>query len=136
MDSEELRTRLETMAQHLLTVGYSVGPLVFGPPAPAADIRRLEADLKVELPSDLRSVLTLVSAHVEFLWFAPQESKFPEPFDQNFSGDLHWSLDMLRSFNSDKDEWIRAVFPNCNDPYDRVWHHKRNRSPPKNASHV
>lgn len=84
----------------------------------------VEDDLNIALPASLRRVLLTVSSHVEFRWFRPDGLKFPPPFRSNFSGQLHWSLDYLRSFNQAKDSWIETVFPNRADPYDVVWHDK------------
>lgn len=124
MPATPLRDRLQQILSRLSSAGFDTRPLVFEPPASAAEIRALEAGLRLALPPGFREALLSVSAHVEFRWFAPDNIRFPEPFGSNFSGDLHWSCGHLRQFNANKDEWIKAVFDNPDDPYDRVWHDK------------
>jgi hypothetical protein len=120
----DLQRRLRSNLASLANLGFDVRPLVFGPPASEHDLAEVERQLGLPLPSSLRGVLTFVSARVEFRWFAPEGKRFPEPFHQNFSGDLHWSLPLLLQYNKDKQRWIETVFKNPSDPYDRVWHDK------------
>jgi cell wall assembly regulator SMI1 len=120
----DLRATFSRILSRLSASGYDTRPLVFGPPASEAELQSLEADLGHPLPASLREVLGLVSGHVELRWFAPAGNKYPEPLHQNFSGDLHWSLDLIRQFRKDKSEWIETVFKNPLDKYDRVWHDK------------
>jgi hypothetical protein len=124
LSRSELRNQLESQLRLLSAGNYDVRPLIFEPPASQFEVAKLETDLKVALPSSMRAALTDISRHVEFRWFASEENSFPDPFDSNFSGALHWSLDLLRKFQIDKEGWIKDVFPNPDDPYDRVWHSK------------
>jgi hypothetical protein len=97
---------------------------VFDPPAAESELQALEAELGHPLPASFRGVLSFVSGHVEFRWFAPAGNKYPKPLHQNFSGELRWSMDLIRQFNRDKSQWIETVFKNPQDKYDRVWHNK------------
>ena len=119
-----LRTVLSETLTTLAANGFDARELVFAKPATARDVRLLEGDLGFPLPPAFATLLTQVSAHVEFRWFAPNKRDFPAPFRQCFSGNLHWSLDFVRQFNADKDSWVRKCFPNPSDPYDRTWHDK------------
>ncbi len=76
------------------------------------------------LPPSFRRVLLGISSHVEFCWFAPDKLEFPEPFASNFSGNLHWSLQQILQFESNKASWIEECFSNQDDPYDAVWWNK------------
>ena len=119
-----LRQQLEALNANLEARGFDVRPMVFMPPAVEAEVRALEAELSVELPPSLRNALLKVSSHVEFRWFSPKGVTFQQPFQSTFSGDLHWSLALIRQFNQAKDSWLREVFPNADDPYDAIWHNK------------
>ena len=52
------------------------------------------------------------------------EFELPEELDGIFSGNLHWGTKFIVDFNKDKDGWIKEVFPNPNDDYDKIWHNK------------
>ena len=119
-----LQIVLSETLEVLASGGFDVRELVFAEPAAARDVEILEADLGVPLPPAFKTLLTHVSSHVEFRWFAPEKRDFPAPMHQCFSGDLHWSLDFVRQFNAAKQSWIRECFPNPSDPYDRIWHDK------------
>jgi SMI1 / KNR4 family (SUKH-1) len=108
----------------LASSGFDARELVFAEPAAARDVDLLEADLGIQVPPAFKALLTHVSSHVEFRWFAPEKRTFPIPMHQCFSGDLHWSLDFVRQFNADKESWIRECFPDPSDAYDRIWHNK------------
>jgi len=120
----ELQRHLRLILDSLSHQGFDVRPLVFQPPATEAELVEVERQLGFALPPSLREVLAAVSSHVEFRWFAPKDRRFAEPFNQNFSGDIHWSLPLLVQFARDKQQWIETVFKNPDDPYDRVWHNK------------
>jgi SMI1 / KNR4 family (SUKH-1) len=120
----DLQSRLRFILDSLSRQGFDTRPLVFRQPASEAELVEVERQLQIELPSSLRGVLAFVSAHVEFRWFAPKDKRFPEPFHQNFSGDIHWSLPLLVQYALDKQQWIETVFKNPHHPYDRVWHDK------------
>lgn len=108
----------------LASSGFDVRELVFAEPASARDVELLEADLGFSLPAAFKTLLTYVSSHVEFRWFAPDTRDFPAPMHHCFAGDLHWSLDFARQFNASKESWIRECFPSPSDAYDRIWHDK------------
>lgn len=113
--------RLTDMQRRLDAHGCDVRPLVFQPPATEPEVKALEAMLGLSLPGSFRRVLLNVSAHIEFRWFMPEGMTLPEPFESNFSGDLHWSLKLTEECDQNKQGWIEQVFPNRGDPYDAVW---------------
>jgi hypothetical protein len=102
---------------------YDVRPLIVQPAADPGQVAELEAAVGTRLPGAFRDVLLTVSARVEFAWFAG-DHKFSEPFDQNFSGDLHWSVDLTAQIDATRNSWCSAVFSNTEDSYDAVWHNK------------
>jgi len=110
--------------QHVLAAGgYDVRPLIVAPPASPRQVAELESAVGTRLPEAFRDVLLTVSSHVEFRWFAG-DRRFAPPFHQNFSGDLHWSLDLTAQAETARKNWCSAVFRNTEDPYDAVWHNK------------
>ena len=121
-DRAGLKAELERLAGNLASRGVKVKPLVFEPPATVAQVAAAEAQIGAPLPDSFRRVLLEVSQHVEFVWFEDRE--FPAPFQQNFSGDLHWSIELMPYFEEGRQGWIDAQFSNPADPYDVVWHDK------------
>jgi cell wall assembly regulator SMI1 len=124
MSPDTLRRSLEDLQSKLSSRNYDVRSLVLEAAASEDEVAQLEGKLGFPVPPKFRRLLLEVSHHVEFRWFAPDGTDYPEPFESNFSGDLHWSLEFAGQFNSDKDSWITEVFPNSNDPYDAIWHDK------------
>ena len=124
MSPDELRAALEVILSRLSSRGFDVRPLVFEPPASDDDLGSLESELGVQLPPIFRALLQKYSRHVEFRWFSPNEVDFPKPFQSNFGGDLHWSVEFTKQFDADKNSWISEVFSNPEDPYDSIWHNK------------
>lgn len=112
------------LVARLGSLGFDVRPLVLDRPATPQEIAGVERQIGSPLPASFRRVLTEVSRHVEFRWFAPSGHRFPEPFRENFCGDLHWSIDLLPTFEKGRQGWVEEVFGNREDPYDLVWHEK------------
>lgn len=115
---------LSRILDALAAQGFDTRPLVIGSPASSAQVDEVEARLGCTLPGSLRNVLTRIASRVEFAWFAPRGRIFPDPFRQIFSGELCWSVDGLPDLMAAVRDWIEKAFPDPNDPYDRIWHHK------------
>ncbi len=115
---------LEKYLELVTKLGGDSRKLIFEKPSTQLEIANIETQLKYELPEDFRNVLLTVSSHLEFKWFLPDDFNLPESLKQIFCGDLHWGLDFIISFNESKDRWIREVFPNADNEYDKVWHNK------------
>ncbi len=124
MSPDEFRDVVGAVQEKLLSRGFDVRPLILESPASPGDLEALEARLDLPLPPTFKRMLCEYSRHVEFRWFAPDGVVFPEPFQSNFCGDLHWSIGFTEQFNNNKNDWINKVFPNADDPYDAVWHKK------------
>jgi hypothetical protein len=124
LNRQELTERLEDLASRLSEQGFDVRPIAVEPPATASEVVAVEAAIGIDLPPSYRNALLTLSRRVEFRWFAPEGTKFEEPFRENFAGDLHWSLDLTAQFIAQANSWTTTVFPDESDPYDAVWHHK------------
>ncbi|MBO9701772.1 MAG: hypothetical protein J7604_16315 [Sporocytophaga sp.] len=102
----------------------TVGILICEKPATVSDVKDNEKSLTYQLPADSRNTLLTVSSHCEFKWFLPDDLPLPEQLRQIFCGELHWGLNFILQFNESKDGWIKEVFPNIDNEYDKVWHNK------------
>jgi len=110
--------------QHVLAAReYDVRPLIVMPPADPRQVAELESAVGTRLPGAFRDVLLTVSAHVEFRWFGGDRT-FAPPFHHNFSGDLHWSVDLTAQIETSRKSWCSVAFNNPEDAYDAVWHNK------------
>ena len=120
----QLVDQLQVTASTLAGRGFDVRDVVVDEPASLGEVEAVEAAIGFALPAAYRDALLNISRHVEFRWFAPGEMGFGDPFRENFSGDLHWSLDLTAQLINDANSWVDEVFPNADDPYDAVWHNK------------
>jgi hypothetical protein len=124
MDAARVVAGLPAMVDRLAAQGFETRPLVVGAPASPERVAEIEEQLGSALPASLRHVLTTVASRLEFTWFAPSDRTFPEPFDEIFAGNLHWSLDVLPTLMGAARGWVKHAFPDPADPYHRVWHDK------------
>ena len=76
------------------------------------------------LPDDFKTSLLTLSSHCEFKWFLPDNFELPHELRQIFCGELHWGMDFIIQFNQDKNGWVKEVFPDATNEYDKVWHNK------------
>jgi hypothetical protein len=90
-------------------------------PATEAEVAAVQQELGIALPVSLRQVLTGFSRAVDFSWFLPEGTRFPEPFHEIFSGECSWDLGSLVELERTRRRWIEGVFPDPEDRYDRVW---------------
>ena len=104
-------------------LGGDVHPLEIGPPATEPEVLAVERELGYRLPTSFRSVLTSFARRVSFAWFLPSHLQLPTAFHDIFSGQCAWDLEQLLVYEYDRRGWVNQVFPNPDDPYDRVWHH-------------
>ncbi|GAA4672695.1 SMI1/KNR4 family protein [Phytohabitans rumicis] len=124
MDATEAVAGLPAMVDSLAAQGFDTRPLVVAPPASPGQVDAVEEQLGRALPGSLRQVLTTVASRVEFAWYAPNDRTFPEPLDEIFSGELHWSLDALPKLMGAVRGWVTHAFPDPTHPYHGVWHDK------------
>jgi len=119
----DVLAKLGDMQQVLAAREFDVRPLIAMPPADLRQVAELESAVGTRLPDAFRDVLLKVSARVEFRWFAGDRT-FAPPFHQNFSGDLHWSVDLTAQVETERKSWCSEVFSNTGDSYNAVWHDK------------
>jgi len=119
-----MKELLEKYLNRIIQLGGDSRQLIFTNPATESDIVEIENKLTYKLPNEFRNVLLTVSSHCEFKWFLPDDFSLPDALRQIFCGELHWGIDFILKFNQNKDGWIKEVFPNIEDEYDKVWHNK------------
>jgi hypothetical protein len=105
-------------------IGGDARELRVDPPATEDEIERVEQELGISIPSELRRAMLDVSAHLEFSWFLPDSFELPQILREIFCGELHWGLDLVPKFIEEYQGWIKEVFPNPDNPYDAIWHGK------------
>jgi hypothetical protein len=119
-----VKAKLESFLKIIEAIGGSTKPLVFASVASETEVLDIEQKLGFRLPAEFRDTLLTVSSHCEFSWFLPDDFELPQLLRQIFSGELHWSLELLWQFNEAREGWIREVFSNPEDEYDKVWYNK------------
>jgi hypothetical protein len=119
-----VKAKLESFLKIIEAIGGSTKPLVFTSVASETEVLDIEQKLGFRLPAEFRDTLLTVSSHCEFSWFLPNDFELPQLLRQIFSGELHWSLELLWQFNEAREGWIREVFSNPEDEYDKVWYNK------------
>jgi cell wall assembly regulator SMI1 len=119
-----VKAKLESFLKIIEAIGGSTKPLVFTSVASETEVLDIEQKLGFRLPAEFRDTLLTVSSHCEFSWFLPDDFELPQLLRQIFSGELHWSLELLWQFNEAREGWIREVFSNPEDEYDKVWYNK------------
>lgn len=119
-----MKELLDNYLTHIDKLGGNCRDLIFEKPATISDITDIEKSLTYQIPDDFKNVLLTVSSHCEFKWFLPDDFPLPEQLRQIFSGELHWGLNFILQFNESKDGWIKKVFPDIDNEYDKVWHNK------------
>jgi len=119
-----MKDNFEKFLNQIDKLGGDSRQLVFEKPASFSDILEIEMKLNYKLPDDFKNILITTTSHCEFKWFLPENFPLPNNLKNIFCGELHWGIDFIIPFNEDKDLWIKKVFPNVEDEYDKVWHNK------------
>ena len=81
------------------------------------------------MPPHFREVLLENTAHLDFYWsiyefLLKNEDFLPEGLVEIFRGQLLFGLDLLLDYEDDRKGWVKEVYPDYNNEYDRVWHNK------------
>jgi len=119
-----MKEQLSLFLQQINKLGGDARPLIFEAPASFDDVYEIEQTLKYTLPEDFKKTLLTLSSHCDFKWFLPDNFDLPHELRQIFSGQLHWGIDFIIQFNQAKDGWVKEVFPDVTNEYDKVWHNK------------
>ena len=123
------RKRLNLFLEKIEDLGGETDPLMIEKPATEEEIKAVEAKLGYILPPHFREVLLENTAHLDFYWDINDitdegDISLPDKLVEIFRGQLLFGLDLLLDYEDDRKGWVKEVYPDYNNEYDRVWHNK------------
>jgi len=126
---ELFKKRLDLFLEKIEDLGGNIDPLTIGKPATEEEIKAVEEQLGYILPSYFREVLLENTAHLDFYWDINDitdegDISLPDKLVEIFRGQLLFGLDLLLDYEDDRKGWVKEVYPDYNNEYDRVWHNK------------
>ena len=126
---ELFKKRLDLFLEKIEDLGGNIDPLTIGKPATEEEIKAVEEQLGYILPSYFREVLLENTAHLDFYWSIYDitdegDISLPDKLVEIFRGQLLFGLDLLLDYEDDRKGWVKEVYPDYNNEYDRVWHNK------------
>ena len=126
---ELFKKRLNLFLEKIEDLGGEVEPLTIEKPATEDEIKAVESKLGYTLPPHFREVLLENTAHLDFYWDINDitdegDISLPDKLVEIFRGQLLFGLDLLLDYEDDRKGWVKEVYPDYNNEYDRVWHNK------------
>ena len=126
---ELFKKRLNLFLENIEALGGESDPLSIEKPATEEEIKAIEAKLGHTLPPHFREVLLENTAHLDFYWDINDitdegDISLPDKLVEIFRGQLLFGLDLLLDYEDDRKGWVKEVYPDYNNEYDRVWHNK------------
>ena len=126
---ELFKKRLNLFLEKIEDLGGETDPLTIEKPATEEEIKAVEAKLGYTLPPHFREVLLENTAHLDFYWDINDitdegDISLPDKLVEIFRGQLLFGLDLLLDYEEDRKGWVKEVYPDYNNEYDRVWHNK------------
>ena len=126
---ELFKKRLNLFLEKIEDLGGEIEPLTIEKPAIEDEIKAVEEQLGYTLPPHFREVLLENTAHLDFYWdindiMDEGDISLPDKLVEIFRGQLLFGLDLLLDYEDDRKGWVKEVYPDYNNEYDRVWHNK------------
>ncbi|NGZ75726.1 SMI1/KNR4 family protein [Saccharibacillus alkalitolerans] len=121
---EVIRERIDRIADSVIAGGGVVQAMRMGAPAAEEQVAEAERRLGAELPAGFRQVLLRCSGEFDFRWFLDEDAELPSPYGDIFRGELGWSLARLPEIDEGRRNWVKEVFSNPDNEYDKVWQNK------------
>ena len=126
---ELFKKRLNLFLEKIEDLGGEIEPLTIEKPAIEDEIKAVEEQLGYTLPPHFREVLLENTAHLDFYWDINDitdegDISLPDKLVEIFRGQLLFGLDLLLDYEDDRKGWVKEVYPDYNNEYDRVWHNK------------
>ena len=126
---ELFKKRLNLFLEKIEDLGGETDPLTIEKPATEEEIKAVEAKLGYTLPPHFREVLLENTTHLEFGWdiddiIDEEDISLPDKLAEIFRGQLLFGLDLLLDYEDDRKGWVKEVYPDYNNEYDRIWHNK------------
>jgi len=119
-----LKKTLQNILHSIESIGGETRELIFEAPSTEDELIAIEKDLGHQIPDEFRKILLTISGHCDLSWFLPDDFELPDALDEIFSGNLEWGTKFIIDFHKRKEAWIKEVFPNPEDEYDKVWYNK------------
>ena len=126
---ELFKKRLNLFLEKIEDLGGEVEPLTIEKPATESEVKAVEEQLGYTMPPHFREVLLENTAHLDFYWDINDitdegDISLPDKLVEIFRGQLLFGLDLLLDYEDDRKGWVKEVYPDYNNEYDRVWHNK------------
>lgn len=98
--------------------------LVVEEPASLMEVELMENRMKRKLPIQIREFFLQYSKNCKFWAWLPDEFELPKELCQIFSAYFSISLEEIALAEDEREMWVESCFPNEEDVYDAIWHHK------------
>ena len=126
---ELFKKRLDLFLEKIEDLGGDTDPLTIEKSATEDEIKAVEAKLGYTMPPHFREVLLENTAHLDFYWDINDitdegDISLPDKLVEIFRGQLLFGLDLLLDYEDDRKGWVKEVYPDYNNEYDRIWHNK------------
>ena len=126
---ELFKKRLNLFLEKIEDLGGEVEPLTIEKPATESEVKAVEEQLGYTMPPHFREVLLENTVHLDFYWDINDitdegDISLPDKLVEIFRGQLLFGLDLLLDYEEDRKGWVKEVYPDYNNEYDRVWHNK------------
>ncbi len=126
---ELFKKRLNLFLEKIEDLGGDTDPLTIEKSATEDEIKAVEAKLGYTMPPHFREVLLENTAHLDFYWDINDitdegDISLPDKLVEIFRGQLLFGLDLLLDYEDDRKGWVKEVYPDYNNEYDRIWHNK------------
>lgn len=115
MDWDIVVQNWQAVLDAVARLGGDTSQLVVERPASESEVKAVEQEIGVPLPTSLRDVLLTFSRRVKFHWSYPKNLRV-EPFEQLYGGWLYWSPERIVEAELYRRTWIKEVLSTRGDP--------------------
>ncbi len=98
--------------------------LVVEEPASITEVEEVENKLGRRLPLQIKEFFLQYSRNCEFSAYLPDDFELPKELKSIFSAGFLISLEEFAYIEEARKDWVEECFPDEDDEYDAVWHHK------------
>lgn len=123
MDYQNFQNKLQQLVELYSNISDDVS-FITKKAATTRQVKKLEKKLGLEIPQQLKTFFLEFSSRCEVSVYLPDSLSLPKELAGIFSADLLISLEGVKVAESSRRNWIETCFPNEEDEYDKVWHHK------------